>query len=179
MKASTWLTGRADTGGIPALLERLAVSLPPESVDELWLFPTRRLSGVESTVIVLSLYTDESERRRVATVHFRATRNKKGEATVETTLEDHAVAPADRLTRVIDGVLRRLGDDLSATPRSARISGEPERWEALIESFASGLELDEALERVRANPVRAAAPPADVVADAFDAVGGNETEKQP
>jgi hypothetical protein len=179
LSAANWLTGRADTGGMPALLERLAVSLPPETIDELWLFPTRRLSGAESTVIVLALYTDVSDRRKVATVRFRATRNKKGEATVETVVEDHAVAPADRLTRVIDGVLRRLGDDLSATPRTARISGETERWEALIESLASGLELDEALERVRSNPVRAAVAREEDLGDPLGDVVENETEKQP
>ena len=59
------------------------------------------------------------------------------------------MAPADRLTRVIDGVLRRLGDDLAATPQTARISGEAERFAALIESLASGVELEEALETVR------------------------------
>jgi hypothetical protein len=154
--AGSWLTGRADTGGVPALLERLAVAVPPGSIDELWIFPTRRRAGVESTVLVLSLYSDEPDRRRVATVHFKATRNKKGEATVETILEDHAVAPADRLTRVIDGVLRRLGDDLAATPRTARISGDAERWEALIEAIASALSLEEALERVQSNPLRSA-----------------------
>ena len=148
----SWLTGRADTGGVPALLERLATSVPPETIDELWLFPTRRVTGVESTVLVLSRYSDEADRRRVETVHFKATRNKRGEAAVETQIEDHAIAPADRLTRVIDGVLRRLGDDLSSSPRAARISGERERWDALIESLASGLELDEALERVRERP---------------------------
>ena len=155
--APSWLTGRADTGGVPALLERLSSTIPIANIDELWLFPTRRLTGVESTVLVLSLYTDEHDRRRVATVHFKATRNKRGEATVETLLEDHAVAPADRLTRVIDGVLRRLGDDLSSSPRAARISGETERYEALIEAIASNIELEDALERVRERPGTAGA----------------------
>ena len=161
--APSWLTGRADTGGLPALLERLAATVPVPSIDELWLFPTRRIVGVESTVVVLSRYTDETDRRRVETVHFKATRNKRGEAAVETLLQDHAVAPADRLTRVIDGVLRRLGDDLSASPRAARISGESERWEALIESIASNIELEEALERVRERPVAVTRASADEI----------------
>ncbi len=161
-----WLTGRADTGGLPALLERLAVTVAVTTIDELWLFPTRRLSGFESTVLVLSLYTDQHDRRRVATVHFKAMRNKRGEATVETVLEDHAVAPADRLTRVIDGVLRRLGDDLAATPQTARISGEVERYQALIESLASGIDQEEALERVRERPGGGAGAHAEVLSEA-------------
>jgi hypothetical protein len=147
--APAWLSAGVDAGGVPSLLERLATTVPPDSIDELWLFPTRRLSGYESTVIVLSRYTDETDRRRVETVHFKATRNKRGEAQVETVLEDHAVAPADRLTRVIDGVLRRLGDELSAAPRAVRISGDVERWHALVESTSANVELEEALERVR------------------------------
>src|SRR5687767_14307908 len=168
LPAPSWLIGRADSGGLPALLQRLAATVPISTIDELWLFPTRRLTGVESTVLVLSLYTDQHDRRRVATAHFKATRDKRGEATIETVLEDHAVAPADRLTRVIDGVLRRLGDDLAATPRSARVSGDAERWSALVESIASGLELEEALERVRSRPVRAVPLPEDLAANEFD-----------
>jgi hypothetical protein len=172
--APSWLIGRADSGGVPALLERLSASVPIDSIDELWLFPTRRLTGVESTVLVLSLYTDEHDRRRVATVHFKATRNKRGEATVETVLEDHAVAPADRLTRVIDGVLRRLGDDLSSTPRAARISGEDERYEALIEAIASNIELEDALERVRERPARIADHGSQIAEQQGGGVGGGE-----
>ena len=140
----------ADAGAIPALLDRMTTAVPFESIDELWLFPTRRIAGVESTVIVLALYTDQPDRRRVATAHFKATRNKRGEAKVETDLRDHAIAPADRLTRVIDGVLRRLGDDLATTPpKSARISGQEDRWLALVEANASNIEFEEALDRVR------------------------------
>ena len=172
-----WLTGRADTGGLPALLKQLGSTVAVSSIDELWLFPTRRLAGFESTVLVLSLFTDTQDRRRVATVHFKATRNKRGEATVETLMEDHAVAPADRLTRVIDGVLRRLGDDLSATPQTVRISGEEERFEALIESSASGIELEEALERVRERPAQQAAVAEDAPDQAGDDVTGVESQE--
>jgi hypothetical protein len=161
--APAWLVGRADSGGVPALLQRLPTTVPPTTIDELWLFPTRRLAGYESTVIVLSLYVDQTDRRRVVTVHFKAVRNKRGEATVESVLEEHAVAPADRLTRVIDGVLRRLGDDMSATPQTARISGEEERFEALIEGVASNIDIEEALERVRERSRRESPPTAESV----------------
>jgi len=185
-------TAHADAGSIAALLERLNTSVPFESIDELWLFPTRRIAGVESTVVVLALYTDKPDRRRVATAHFKATRNKRGEAKVETDLRDHAIAPADRLTRVIDGVLRRLGDDLSTTPpRSARISAAEDRWLALIEAAASNIELDDALERVRVRlralgreDVISAAPVTDTddsdleqsVSDAADHAATTESE---
>lgn len=139
--APSWLTARADSGGVPALLERLAATVPVESMDEVWIFPTRRMPGFESTVVVLSLFTDDADdRRRVVTAHFKAVRNKRGEATVETILSDHAVAPPDRLERIIDGVLRRLGDDsvLATPPRSAQLRGKAERWTVLVQAVESG-----------------------------------------
>ena len=142
--APSWLTARADSGGVPALLERLVATVPVEAMDEVWIFPTRRMPGFESTVVVLSLFTEDAEdRRRVATAHFKAVRNKRGEATVETILSDHAVAPPDRLERIIDGVLRRLGDDsvLATPPRSAHIRGLAERWTALVQAIEGGQEI--------------------------------------
>lgn len=174
--APAWLVGRADSGGVPALLQRLPATVPPTTIDELWLFPTRRLAGYESTVVVLSLYVDQTDRRRVVTMHFKATRNKRGEANVESVLEDHAVAPADRLTRVIDGVLRRLGDDLSATPQTARISGEQERFEALIEGVVSNIDIEEALERVRERRGREGAVAVESVDDGVDSASAASTD---
>ena len=143
--APSWLTARADSGGVPALLQRLIATVPAETMDEVWIFPTRRMPGFESTVVVLSLFTDDADRRRVATAHFKAVRNKRGEATVETILSDHAVAPPDRLERIIDGVMRRLGDDsvLATPPRSARIRGHAERWTALVQAVEGGQEIPE------------------------------------
>jgi len=142
--APSWLTARADTGGVPALLERLVATVPVETMDEVWIFPTRRMPGFESTVVVLSLFTDDTDdRRRVVTAHFKAVRNKRGEATVETILSEHAVAPPDRLERIIDGVLRRLGDDsvLATPPRSAQLRGLAERWIALVQAIEAGQDI--------------------------------------
>jgi hypothetical protein len=133
----SWLTGKADAASLPALMEQLGTQIDPSAVDELWLFPTRRVAGVESTVFVLSLLEPE-ERRRVITAHMRATRSKRGEPTIETKLDEHATAPAERLPRVIEGVLKRLSDDYASTPPShARIECSPERWHAVIEVLTS------------------------------------------
>lgn len=137
LNAPSWLTGKADAASLPALLEALATQIDPAAVDELWLFPTRRVAGVESTVFVLALL-EPDERRRVITAHVRATRNKRGEPNIETRLDEHATAPAERLPRVIDGVLKRLSDDYASTPPSnARIACSPERWHAVIDMLTS------------------------------------------
>ena len=135
MSAPTWLTGKADGGSLPALLEGLAARIDVTTVDELYVFPTRRVQGVESTVFVFSVH-DEEERRRVITAHLRATRNKRGEPTIETKLDEHATTPPERIPRVIEGVLRRLSEDFASTPPShAHIDGKDERWRALIDQL--------------------------------------------
>jgi hypothetical protein len=133
----TWLTGKADGGSLPVLLEGLAARVPASTIDEMYLFPTRRVQGVESTVFVFSVH-DADERRRVITAHVRAIRNKRGEPIVESKLDEHATTPADRIPRVIEGVLRRLSEEFAATPPShCRIEGSTERWRALIDQLTS------------------------------------------
>ena len=137
MTAPTWLTGKADGGSLPVLLESLAPRVDVTTIDELYVFPTRRVQGVESTVFVFSVHEPE-ERRRVITAHLRATRNKRGEPTIETKLDEHATTPPERIPRVIEGVLKRLSEDFAATPPShCRIDRSPERWHALIEQLTN------------------------------------------
>lgn len=137
MSAPGWLTGKADGGSLPALLEGIMPRIDVTKIDELYLFPTRRVQGTESTVFVFSV-NDTEDRRRVITAHLRATRNKRGEPAIETNLNEHAIAPAERIPRVIEGVLKRLSEDFAATPPShCRISGSPERWRELIDVLTS------------------------------------------
>lgn len=121
-----------DEGGLPALLRRLESEISADHVDELWIFPTRRGSGAESTVIVVSAFADEKDRRRVGTVHFKVERDRRGRATVEHDLREIATAPAAAVPRVVDGVLLRLGEEADQPPRLESIDGDAERFEALI-----------------------------------------------
>lgn len=153
MTTAQWVNTGPDEAALPALLGRIAQHIPVDSIDELWIFPTRRAQGVESTVIVVSAFcsspqdavtgtgadvgtgaADQQDRRRVNTAHFTATRDRKGHATVEEKIELHAVAPADAAGRVVEGVIRRLDDNL-ALPRSERIAGDATRWAALLQTL--------------------------------------------
>ena len=164
--APTWLTGKADAGSLPALLEGLGPRLDIGTIADLYVFPTRRVQGVESTVFVFSVH-DAEDRRRVITAHLRATRNKRGEPAIDTKLVEHATTPAERIPRVIDGVLRRLSEEFAATPPShCRITGSEERWRALIDqltNIAKGQALPEELlaEAQESSPTG----PADASAD--------------
>lgn len=188
MTTAKWVNTGPDEGALAALLGRIAQRIPVDSIDELWIFPTRRAQGVESTVIVISAFhmtslqqadvgseadpdervrsvssqraevdsgpdadkrdrssspqrgevgrgaAEEQDRRRVSTAHFTATRDRKGRATVDEKIVLHAVAPADAAGRVVEGVIRRLDDNL-ALPRSERVAGDAARWAALLESL--------------------------------------------
>jgi hypothetical protein len=136
MSAPSWLTGKADSASIAALVEKLAAQVDVTTVDELFLFPMRRVAGVESTVFVLSMH-DYNDTRRVVTAHVRAIRNKRGEPTIETKLDEQAIVPAERVPRVIDGVLRRLKEDFATPPSTASIDRSPERWAAMVEVLMS------------------------------------------
>jgi len=131
MIATQWVN-IDDEGALPALLRRLESDIAVERIDELWIFPTRRASGAESTVVVVSAFDEDTVRRRVGAVHFKVMRGRKGAARVEHDMREYATAPADAVARVVEGVLRRLGDDGSQSPRWEPIAGDPERFEMLI-----------------------------------------------
>jgi hypothetical protein len=79
---------------------------------------------------VVSAFEEDLERRRVYTAQFAVSRDPNGVAIVEENIEVQASAPAERVARVLDGVIRRMGDDLSV-PRYARIAGDASAWQAL------------------------------------------------
>jgi hypothetical protein len=121
-----------DEGALHALLRRLESVVAAERIDELWIFPTRRAAGAESTVVVISAFDDDAPRRRVGAIHFKVVRDRKGAATVEEDMREYATAPVDAVARVVDGVLRRLGGDDAQSPRWEPIGGDLDRFETLV-----------------------------------------------
>jgi hypothetical protein len=117
-----------DEGALPALLRRIAARVTPDAIDGIWIFPTRRGNGAESTVIAISAFDQDRTRRRVGAVRFLVTRDRKGAATVTEKLDEYASAPPDAVPRIIDGVLRRLEHE--------RIEGNPARWDVMLARLA-------------------------------------------
>lgn len=120
-----------DEGAPHALLQRLGQRVPVSNIDTVWVFPTRRSTGLESTVIVCSAFDNGGEKRRVSATRFLVTRDRKGKATVDEQYQEYATAPADTLPRVLDGVMRRLGDS-GAPPGAYPIERDAERWNELL-----------------------------------------------
>lgn len=133
--AQKWVNAGPDEGALHALLDRIAEHIPREQIDVLWIFPTRIAGGVESTVIVIAGFDADTERRTVATAHFRVTRDRRGRASVALQMQEHGTAPIGATQRVVDGVLRRLGDEVGReAPRRVEITGSgPAWWELYAE----------------------------------------------
>lgn len=138
MTASPDHTGRPAAAHLAGHLHDLAARLAVPAIDHLWIFPTRRVAGAFSTVIAVAAFAaDDRDRRRVLTAHYTVRVDRAGRLSVLANLLEHGLAPADRLDRLIDGVLRRLDEDLLASPpRAAAIGGDPARWDALLAAVA-------------------------------------------
>ncbi len=138
MSSTPPLGAEGDSTILLAALDGLVQQAPVPTIDEIWIFPTRRSGATESTVIVASVFVEEDgERRRILTAHHTARHEQgKGRArkvVAQLSIIEHGVAPADRVGRLVDGVMRRLDEELAALPpRALRIEGEVERWEELI-----------------------------------------------
>jgi hypothetical protein len=135
MTTAKWANTENDEGALPVLLQRMEKYLPADSLDALWIFPTRRAGSAESTVVVAACRDPEDDRRLVYTAHFTVLRDRKGRATVEERLQEHARAPAEALSRVVAGVVRRLGDEAAHPPRHEAIDGEVAAFDALIRAL--------------------------------------------
>lgn len=128
---------------LAAALAEAGRRLPPERIDRVWLFPPRAVGERESGLAVLAVHPAEGgadDRRHVFTLRYEAV-VERGRVRRADTLVEQAVAPAGRLERVIEGVLRRLAPGEEAAGLRA-IGGDPARWaELLAEGGAVPLDL--------------------------------------
>lgn len=144
MSTAQWANIGDDPGALHALLERLPEHVPVAAIDYLWIFPARRIAIGESIVVVIGAFDEDPERRRVSTAHFTISRNRKGAATVNVHFNEHGSAPVGAVPRIVQGVLRRLGEDTEASPREEQICGESGRWDALVVELGGAPRIEEA-----------------------------------
>ena len=117
---------------VAAFLEHVRDTLGPDAIDELWIFPVQRAATLESIVVVVSAFEPEPERRRVITAHRTTRRPPKGPPEHQDALIEHGVAPSERLGRLVEGVLRRIGDEMASPPYHAEIRGEEIGWGSFL-----------------------------------------------
>ena len=120
------------------LLRELPATVPVARIDRVWLFAPREVAGKESGLLVLSLLPEGEEdgsQRRVVTIRYEAERTR-GRLRRTDTVAEQGSAPAERIPRLIEGVLRRLRDE-AAEPVTHAIGGVPDRWHAWLATLGA------------------------------------------
>lgn len=122
---------------LAAALEAAAARIPVERVDQVWIFPPRSHGARESGLAVLALRAGEPSdpRRTLFTVRYETEAVKAGIRRTDVVQEEGTV-PRDRLDRLVDGVVRRLGGGME-TPEVRELSGDPAAWATLLQAMRS------------------------------------------
>lgn len=122
-----------------ALLRTIADEVGVDRIDQVWLFPPRRLKAGETSVVVVAAFHDlEDDRRRVYAAQYTAPADTRAEPRLA--LDQYGAAPADRVGRLVEEVVERIKDDAPPTaPRAVRIRGEDERWNTMLHQIAEEL----------------------------------------
>jgi hypothetical protein len=117
---------------LAAALAAAADRVPSERIDQVWVFPPHPRGAKESGLAVLAAYAGEPDdpRRTIFTVQYEAESVKGLVKRVDVVLEEGTV-PRDRLDRLVDGIVRRLGGGLE-TPDIRDLAGSAESWAALL-----------------------------------------------
>ncbi|HEX8904856.1 MAG TPA: hypothetical protein VF771_08455 [Longimicrobiaceae bacterium] len=121
-----------------AALAAVADRFPAETLEQVWLFPPRRLATKESglAVLVVSAADAGDERRTIWTLRYEAEAGKGGKAARTDALEEQGTVPPDRVDRIVEGVVRRL-DGAEGAPDVRELGGDPAAWRALLEEIGA------------------------------------------
>lgn len=126
----------ADPGvpeALPRMLIRLRDRLGIENIDRLWVFPPVRKGRREQGLIAVSIFQQGEERRSMVTVAYNAEHTGEG-IKVEPSFTREGEALADRFPGVMQGVVRRSGEE-KGEPREVLIEASPESFEELMEEY--------------------------------------------
>ncbi|HEX8830615.1 MAG TPA: hypothetical protein VF705_05580 [Longimicrobium sp.] len=111
--------------------------MPAERVDQVWIFPPRTLGAKESGLAVLALFAEpdaHGPRRTLHTLAYEAESLRGGKTRRADSLVEEGTVPPDRLDRIVDGMVRRLGGGME-TPEVREVGGDPARWARMLEEL--------------------------------------------
>ena len=123
---------------LPRTLRMLGEKVGVSELDRLWIFPPLIRGRREWGLVAASVYMGQEERRRLLSAPYVAERTGQGGLSVVHDLEEQGEAPPDRLPRVMDGVVRRAGEE-TGEPREVVVEGSPEAFEELMKEFDPAL----------------------------------------
>jgi len=121
---------------IPRTLRMMVRRLGDSEIDRLWVFPPLIVGRKERGLVAASCFTEDGA-RRLYTALYSAERTGTS-LSVENRIAEEGRAPADRLLRVMQGVVRRSEIDLGE-PRMVQIAGDPEKIKELLDEFDADL----------------------------------------
>jgi hypothetical protein len=119
---------------LPRSLARLRERIGVGAIDRLWIFPPSKKGRRERGLIAVSLFHEIEGRRGLLTVTYTAEQTGKGGVVVDPSFVHEGDAPPDRFPSVMQGVVRRGGEE-RGEPREIEIGGSDERFEELMEEF--------------------------------------------
>ena len=130
-------TGASADRGVPEALPRTLIRvrerLGVDSIDRLWIFPPVRIGRREQGLVAVSTYDESDDMRTMITVAYSAEHTGKG-VTVSPSFTREGEATPDRFPRVMEGVVRRGGEE-KGEPREVAIERSSERFEELLGEF--------------------------------------------
>lgn len=141
--------GDADPGvpeALPRTLRIVAERLGVETLDRLWIFPPVMRGRREWGLVTVSRFdvvpapgeaAGDADRRRLYTAAYTAERTGRG-LVIEPVLSEEGTAPVDRFPRVMDGVVRRSGDQ-RGEPREVAVAGDPDTFARLVAELDAAL----------------------------------------
>jgi hypothetical protein len=126
-----------------AALASVAERIPPERVEQVWLFPPRRVGAKESglAVLVVTAGDQADAGRTIWTVRYDAETGKGGKTAATHALEEQGTVPPDRVGRIVDGVARRLEAESDA-PDVRELAGDAGEWRALLLELGVAVPVD-------------------------------------
>ena len=120
---------------VPRTVQKLGAHIGPESIDRLWIFPPMVNGRRERGLVTASRVPADAddERRILVTAAYLGERTGKGLA-VDVLIDEQGIAPPDAFPRVMEGVVRRAGEDLGEA-REVEIGRDPARFLELLDEF--------------------------------------------
>jgi hypothetical protein len=135
-----------------ALLSTIERQLTVERIDRVWIFPPRRLGAGETAVVVVSVFPIlDPDRRTVYAAHYTAPADA---ADPRLALQEFGTAPTERVGRIVEDVVGRLKDEVTAAPTATRVEGDLARWLELRHRLA-----EQHLDQTTRHPRLRTAPP--------------------
>ncbi len=126
-----------DAPEVVSLLQAVERRLDIGEIDRFWVFSERAVGSARSTLVVLSAYEESGDRRRVLTARNSPEETAPGNGRgARHRVVEEGIAPADRIGRLVEGVLRRLDDEVpEEDPVLFEIGGNAERWAAALQGL--------------------------------------------